>query len=443
MTASAQKAPTVAETPNQNPAPPAGAAPAPAVRSRGLLADALEELNATVEELRVAEEEMRAQNEELMLTRLRVEAERHRYQDLFEFAPEGYLITDHDGRVLEANRAASELLGIAARFLKGRGLGTSVAPEDLPAYSAALRDADAQVRELDLRLRRRQAGPFHASVSVTRVAALGDRPTTLRWLVRDVSARRKAEAARQTASDRERQAAEAVRRSLLPALPPGGFAGLSVEAFLSGGEDESERGGGFFDAFALGEDSVALAAGVVAGGGLPAAASSAGFRYALRVLLRESRRPAPALARLNDAACESARLGDAGGDRSVTVTLAVLDTRTGEAVLASAGGEPALLVRAVGGAASLADRGRPLGLQPGSAYAETRATLETGDTLLLTAAGGPAEAAAAQPAAAPGVMAQAVLDAARAEGGGALGGDACLLLARREGAGGDTGGSQP
>ncbi len=405
--------------------------------SRGLLPDALEELNATVEELRVAEEEMRAQNEELMQTRLRVEAERHRYQDLFEFAPEGYIITDRDGRVLEANRAAAEMLGIAPRFLKGRGLGTSVAPEDLPAYSAALRDADSQPQELAVRLRRRHVGLFRAAITVAHVAALGDRPTTLRWLVRDVSARHEAETARQADADRERRTAEDLRRLLLPALPAAAFAGLAVEAFMQAWEDGAEVGGGFFDAFALGEGAVALAAGVALGGGLAAAALSAEFRYALRLLLRESGRPAPVLARLHEAACAAQRLDDAGGDRNVAVTLAVLDTRTGETLLASAGGEPALLVRADGAVETFADVNPPLGVQPGLLYAETPVTLNAGDTLLLTAglAGTPglAETAAARHDAPLGVTAQAVLDAVRAESGGALGSEVCLLLARREG----------
>ena len=418
------------------------AEPSPA-RSRGLLPDALEELNATVEELRVAEEEMRAQNEELLLTRLRVEAERHRYQDLFESAPDGYLVTDPNGRILEANRAASELLGIAPRFLKGRGLGTSVAPDDLPTYTAALNTlAESSApplytREWALRLRRRHAGPFHAAVTVARVAALGEQPATLRWLVRDVSAHREDEAALRTAFERERRIAETLQRLLLPTPPADGFPGLSIETFSQAASDEAEVSGGFFDAFALGEGLVTLAVGVVSGGGLAAATRSAEIRYTLHILLREARRPASALARLNDAVCEASRLGDGGGDRPVTLTLAVLDTRTGAAAFSSAGGEPALLVRSDGTTETFGDSGPTLGVQPGVSYAEAQTTLGTGDTLLLltdslTGDGHLAETAAAHHADAPGVMAQAVLDGARAGAGGTLTGDVCLLVARRE-----------
>lgn len=193
---------------------------ASAAQDSGLLPEALEELNATVEELRVAEEEMRAQNEELLLTRLRVEAERHRYQDLFEFAPDGYLVTTPEGSILEANRAASHLLGIAPRFLKGRSLAASIAPDDLPTYSAALAaatfPAPTAPLERSLRLRRRHAGPFHAAVTVASVAPVGKQPAALRWLIRDVSERRAAEEERLAhAQTVQAEAAERQIRAIL------------------------------------------------------------------------------------------------------------------------------------------------------------------------------------------------------------------------------------
>ena len=69
--------------------------------------DAYEELLTAMEELQVAEEQLLQQNEELVATRYAVEAERQRYQDLFEFAPDGYLVTDPEGTIHEANHAAA------------------------------------------------------------------------------------------------------------------------------------------------------------------------------------------------------------------------------------------------------------------------------------------------------------------------------------------------
>jgi outer membrane protein TolC len=54
-----------------------------------LTLETLQELSTALEELHVASEELRHQNEELAASREVIEAERRRYQDLFEFAPGG------------------------------------------------------------------------------------------------------------------------------------------------------------------------------------------------------------------------------------------------------------------------------------------------------------------------------------------------------------------
>jgi len=108
------------------------------LHQQGLLPDAFDELHTLVEELRVAEAAGSAQNDELIATRLRVEAERQRYQDLFEFAPDGYLVTEADGKILEVNRAAARLLNVTPHFLRGRSLSASVCDDDRPEFEARL-----------------------------------------------------------------------------------------------------------------------------------------------------------------------------------------------------------------------------------------------------------------------------------------------------------------
>src|SRR5688500_3844073 len=56
-----------------------------------------EVLNITLEELRTAEEKIRTQNEQLAAAYDVIAAERQRYQELFHFAPDGYLVTDEHG----------------------------------------------------------------------------------------------------------------------------------------------------------------------------------------------------------------------------------------------------------------------------------------------------------------------------------------------------------
>src|ERR1700704_1997416 len=71
------------------------------------------ELEAGLQEIEALWEELRTQSQELA-------SERQRYSEFFEYAPDAYLITDCHGTISDANRAAAELLGIAARTLIGR-----------------------------------------------------------------------------------------------------------------------------------------------------------------------------------------------------------------------------------------------------------------------------------------------------------------------------------
>jgi PAS domain S-box-containing protein len=50
---------------------------------------------------------------------------------LFEFVPDAYWLTDINGTIQEANRAAGSLLNISPRFLIGKPLSVFVKPEEL------------------------------------------------------------------------------------------------------------------------------------------------------------------------------------------------------------------------------------------------------------------------------------------------------------------------
>ena len=79
-------------------------------------------LETTLEELRTAEEELRAQNEELRTAQAALQDERRRYAELFDVAPDALFVTDVDGRIVEANSAALELLEVPLRLVEGEML---------------------------------------------------------------------------------------------------------------------------------------------------------------------------------------------------------------------------------------------------------------------------------------------------------------------------------
>jgi PAS domain-containing protein len=103
-----------------------------------LLPIAFKELGIVSEELQVAVEELQQQNEALAAAKLEVEIQRQRYQDLFDFAPHGYLVTDPNGTIQEANRAAANLLNISQQFLIGKPLIIFVTEEQHPLFHEKL-----------------------------------------------------------------------------------------------------------------------------------------------------------------------------------------------------------------------------------------------------------------------------------------------------------------
>jgi PAS domain-containing protein len=79
-----------------------------------VLPDILDDLHTALEEMHVAEEEQHQQHEALAAARLTAEAERQRYQEIFDFAPDGYLVTDADGIIQEAEPSGRRFAGRAA-----------------------------------------------------------------------------------------------------------------------------------------------------------------------------------------------------------------------------------------------------------------------------------------------------------------------------------------
>ena len=67
---------------------------------------------ALVHELQVHQIELEMQNEELQRAQAAAEEASEKYYDLFDFAPVGYFLWDHEGRILEVNLAGAALLGL-------------------------------------------------------------------------------------------------------------------------------------------------------------------------------------------------------------------------------------------------------------------------------------------------------------------------------------------
>ncbi|MEH2423688.1 MAG: PAS domain S-box protein [Nostoc sp.] len=88
------------------------------------------ELMQKSEAVRETLEELRQQNEELAIARETAELEHRRYQDLFDLAPNGYLVTDGVGMIKEANYVSAALLSVRQNYLVGKPLILFIAEPD-------------------------------------------------------------------------------------------------------------------------------------------------------------------------------------------------------------------------------------------------------------------------------------------------------------------------
>jgi len=159
--------------------------------ARDLLGEGLEELGVAFEELRVAQEHLQTQNEALAVAEAEADAERERYQDLFEYAPSGYLVTDDEGVIRRVNLAAGELLNVPAKYLTGKPLAVFVAAEDRSVFLGQLSGLragqPARIRTLRIQPRPEGSDVRVAELTVVPFHDPDSRGTQLRWQLRDVT----------------------------------------------------------------------------------------------------------------------------------------------------------------------------------------------------------------------------------------------------------------
>lgn len=133
------------------------------------------------------------------IARVTLEAERQRYHDLFEFAPDSYLVTDDAGIIREANRAAATLLNVSQQFLIGKPLINYIPQSERPAFRTNLNQLCQvnRVQEWEVRLQPRDPrgtpAPLDASITVSTIRNWEGELVALRWLIRDVTSRKQVE----------------------------------------------------------------------------------------------------------------------------------------------------------------------------------------------------------------------------------------------------------
>ncbi|MFC4425054.1 sensor histidine kinase [Deinococcus navajonensis] len=146
-------------------------------------------------ELQVHQIELEHQNEELRRAMLDLENERTRYQQLFDFAPIGYLTLDPSGIIEEINQTCCGMLGLQRQRLTGRRLALFVTPEYRGHLSAMLKRTFEALdrRSTELMLMRPDGSAFWAQLEGHAIDQDGRPGGRCRVAVMDISVQKQAQ----------------------------------------------------------------------------------------------------------------------------------------------------------------------------------------------------------------------------------------------------------
>ena len=296
-------------------------------------------------------------------------------------AGEGLVVLERDGRCVFANSAFEQLSGYTFPELvameSALDLVVEYQREDARRRAAARLDQGLVTPALPLTLRRRDGELVDVEVGGVRLDVEDRRRMVV--VVRDVTARRRAEAERERLLAERDHVARTLQRSLLPRELPA-IPGVELAARYIAAGTGTEVGGDFYDCFETGNGDWALVIGDVCGKGAEAAALTALARYTVRAAALQSRSPSAILRRLNEAL-----LRDRLDYRFCTVLyVSLIPHERGVSACLTSGGHPLPLVLRAGGAVETAGApGSLLGIVDPPELAEQRLELEPGDALVL------------------------------------------------------------
>ncbi|MDF5717474.1 MAG: response regulator [Rhizonema sp. NSF051] len=141
-----------------------------------------EENQTSLELMEVIQEELRLQNEYLAV-------ECQSYYDMFQFAPDAYLLTNEQGIILKANHSAAELLNVLPQFLISLPLANFVAQAERSVFRTKLNQLSQinSVQEWEIPMCRHEGEPFDASLLVVPNRDFSEKLVSVRISIRDMT----------------------------------------------------------------------------------------------------------------------------------------------------------------------------------------------------------------------------------------------------------------
>jgi PAS domain S-box-containing protein len=139
-----------------------------------------------------------------------MERSQHRYADLYDRAPVGYLTLDSRGCIREINQTAAQLLGWSPAHLMGRPLLPHVAAADRKVLLKHLWETRRSPHQVitALRLNTKDLGERYVQFASTPTEKIGNRPTWCRTAIFDITEQNQIESALSASEAKFRMLAE-------------------------------------------------------------------------------------------------------------------------------------------------------------------------------------------------------------------------------------------
>lgn len=151
-----------------------------------------EKIVQIVEELRTGEKTLRRQKDEMLFAYQILEVAFQRYWEYFNFAPDGYLVTDTDGLIREANQTILSMLSIRQVDLIGKSITSLIPGITYNDFGVQLNWFSGS-QNLEVYLQPKDNKPFYASLSIAPQCNVQNKTVGLLWLIRDITERKKIE----------------------------------------------------------------------------------------------------------------------------------------------------------------------------------------------------------------------------------------------------------